>query len=196
MNYRRAMVDRRVRYAGGGLTVTLRRNSTLRHAVTQAAVASLTLAAAASAGETLIDLVAANMTGELVAGAQVTIAAAVYTTLNSVRAADGGLLAGVQLSPVLAGSGAIGAAAEVTRSYSDAAYSAMRTELAQEGLDGWVEGASKSYRLSAANDVRAPEERDVVSDGAARKELVKRVRILEPGSDGAIGWQVWVGVGT
>jgi hypothetical protein len=191
----RALVDRRHRHVGDGLSVTLRRRSTLRHKVTNAPITALVLAAAASGGASVVDLTATSLLGELVAGSQVTIAAVVYTTTNSVKANDAEQLIGVAITPVLAAPASQGAAASVTRSYSEQLYTAMRSELVTEGLDGWVEGASLSYRLSAGDAVRAPEKGDLVYDGSERVEAVKRVRELEPGV-GVIGWQIWVGAGT
>ena len=192
----RALVDRRIRHVGAGLAITLRRRSTLRHRVTQAAISSLALATAAAGGATSIDLFAASMQGDLVVGSQIQIAAATYTTTTTNTAGDDGKLSAVGITPALAGAASVGAAALVTRSYAEQGYAAMKVEAVDEGLGGWVEGASKSYRLSAALGERPPLKGDLVYDGAAGLETVKRVTSIDPAGRGALGWQIWVGVGT
>ncbi len=190
------MIGRNTRRFGDRLQITLRRRSTLRHKITGEAIVALTLAAAAAEGATSVDLTAALLVGELVKGAQVTLAGTVYTTSAAVRATEPGVLAGVTLTSPLLAAAAQGAAALVTQSYSEQRYSALRVENIEESLGGWVDGASKAYRLTADRSERAPERGDLVADGTEAREAVKAVAAIDPAGGGALGWLIQVGVGT
>lgn len=192
-----AMFDRAVRHFGRGLTLTLRRRSSLRHRTSGTAISALTVATAALAGATALDLEAALLKGELVVGAKFTIAgdATVYTATTTNDAGLDGKLQAVGISPALAQNAALGAAVTVTQSWSDETYPAARASLDEELLDGYLEGSVRAYRLSAAGGKRKPLRGDLLWAGDGSKETVGKVATSGPAGGDGVGWNVWVGVG-
>lgn len=188
----RAMVDQVIGFMAPGVTVTLRRNSNLRHQVNSTAISALTVASAVLAGVTTIDLEADSLAGKLIAGATFTIAgnATVYTTTANVEA-EAGELAAVTFTPALAANAAEGAVVTIVQSYSDQVYRAHQAALDRESVSATIDGLARRLELAVDPGARAPEENDRIVAGLSRVERVAHVQAHEPELGYTVRWSIW-----
>ncbi len=192
----RSMVHRQIRRFGDGLQITLRERSTLRTRTSGTPTNSLVLVGAVSAGNTEIVAEAANLIGQLPAGAKVTISAVEYTLAAAAQADTDTTELALTLTTALTGNLAAGTAIDVSQSYADTAYFAMRSRLNQREVTDGVPDTARIYRLSAQGQTRRPKKGDVLIDAAGHAtETVTAVDAAEPGggSDSAIYWTVTAG---
>ena len=188
---RLARMSRRViRRFGDGETITLRERCSLLNATTGAPTNTLAAVGAHAAGAATLTLDAAGLVGVLVAGAQLTIAAVVYTVGNEVQAASGALT-GVEISPVLAGNLADNGVVTVSTPYADYTYTVLRASIVERELADGRADTARGYRLEAVDQTREPKPGDVVIDGNDR-ETVLSVDPFRPG-DRALNWTITLG---
>lgn len=180
--------------AGGGLTVDLRRSSTLRNQRTGAAVVALTFAAGAASGATAVTLRADHLRGDLIAGSQFTVSghAAPYVVQSDATAQlDGSLV--LSILPGLSGAVSMGATATVTVSTVDARYEAMQVNVDSETVSPTLDGVARKLHLAAVPGRRAPREGDLLlsaSGAFGARERVAKVHALEPRPGEAVRWTV------
>lgn len=187
----RQMVENVIAFMSPGVTLTLRRDSTLIHGANSTPISALTTVGAAVAGAATLSLAATKLRGRLVEGATFTIAGdlTVYTVGADVDAVSGALTA-VPISPVLAGNVAGGTAVTITQSHADQAYQAFQGEHDRETASSTMDGSVRRLELAVPAGGRAPKEKDRIVGGFDSSERVIHVKAHEPELGYPVRWTV------
>jgi hypothetical protein len=188
----RAMQERVIRFFGDGGTVVVRRRHTLKSQRQGKPTNQLVVNGGFSAGAAAISLRADLLQGKLWKGCKVTIAGTEYTVGVDVEAA-GGALAGVSISPVLAGNVSDGTAATVTGTFVDYTFVASRGSIDVDNLDTGERQKRSVLHLVATGGASTPEPGDEIVDGA-EVQRIARVTPVNPGG-GAARFDVVLGGG-
>jgi hypothetical protein len=176
-------IDQATRFYGRGGTVTLRRQHSLHSA--GAVPATLTLDGIHAAGATSLTLEAARLSGDLVPGIRLTIAAQVVEVTNGVKAAAN-KLAGVTVTPGLAAERADGTSVAV-ETYREYTFRRMRGRQAAQLTNEEVATGKQTVLLSTRGALTSPRPDDALILGGLPEQL-EDVETIQPG-DVPWGWR-------
>lgn len=185
----KAMADRQVRYWGGGMTVTLRRQHSLLDPVAGAPPATLLLNGAHLLGTTTVNLRTSGTLaggGRFPPGLRLTIAGQQYTAAADAVAASN-LLQVTITSGLLAGAAdGVSVTVEPYRDYTFTAMSVLRREDESRVGGTSIVGGEQDLVLSAVSAPTTPRGGDLLVLGGLPEEI--ELTPLQPGAV-AIGWR-------
>lgn len=186
----RAMVEAVTRHFAPGVTLTLRRYSTLANARTSASITAFSLTAAAAEGATSFSMSATDLRGRLISGSQLTITGdpTTYTTTADVDA-EAGVLNDIPITPALTQAAAKFAPVN-GQFYVDQAYQALEASHDRETASSTIDGVTRRLELVVAAGARAPKEKDLVVSGFSSHEVVVHVSNVEPQQGYPVRWSV------